>query len=423
MNTSDYSRREDIRKVTLDSGVTLLTQCVPDALSVSVGAWFRTGSRDEGPGRYGITHFLEHMVFKGTTQRSALDIALAMDRLGGQLDAFTTKEVTCFTARVLVGYLDTALDVLGDMVANASLASEFIETEKQVVIEEIRNVFDDPDDLIHELAAEAVFGEHPLARPILGTEDSVQAFRREDLSAFVAERYTARNLIVALVGPLGHAEAAERVSRWFKLPAGEHLARNGSAPPPARRGLRVETRDLQQQHLWLGRLGVSSSDPDRYGLLILSTLLGGSMSSRLFQSIREQAGLAYNIYSFSDFATDAGLLGSYMAVSPAKTAEALRLTLDEYVRLIAEGCTPDELADTKMQLKGNLLLAMESVTARMNRLARNEMNEGRFIGVEELVARVDAVTREDVQRLATAYLAPESLTLVSLGPNPATGPF
>jgi len=423
MNTSDFSRREDIRKVTLDNGVTLLTQCVPDALSVAVGAWFRTGSRDEGPGRHGITHFLEHMVFKGTARRSALDIALEMDRLGGQLDAFTTKEVTCFTARVLAGYLDTALDVLGDMVANASLAPDLIETEKQVVIEEIRNVFDDPDDLIHELAAETVFGEHPLARPILGTEDSVQGFRREDLTAFVGERYTAGNLIVALVGPLGHAEVAERAARWFRVPAGAPSARDGSAAPPARRALRVETKDLQQQHLWLGRQAMSGKDPDRYGLLILSTLLGGSMSSRLFQSIREQAGLAYNIYSFSDFATDAGLLGSYMAVSPAKSDEAIRLTLDEYVKLIAGGCTETELADTKMQLKGNLLLAMESVSARMNRLARNELNEGRFIGVEELVARVDAVTRADVQRLAAAYLAPETLTLVSLGPSPTTGPF
>ncbi len=423
MNTSDFSRREDIRKVTLDNGVTLLSQCVADALSVSVGAWVHTGSRDEGAGRYGITHFLEHMVFKGTGKRSALDIALDMDRLGGQLDAFTTKEVTCFNARVLAGYLDTALDVLGDMVGNASLDAAMIETEKQVVVEEIRNVFDDPDDLIHELAAEEVFGEHPLARPILGTESSVQAFGREDLTAFVAERYRAGNLIVAVVGPLPHDEMRARVERWFAVPPGAAPPRGGSEPPPARRGLRVETKDLQQQHLWLGRLGVSSRDPDRYGLLVLSTLLGGSMSSRLFQSIRERAGLAYNIYSFSDFATDTGLLGSYMAVSPAKSAEAIRLTLDEYVRLIAEGCTAAELADTTMQLKGNLLLAMESVTARMNRLARNELNEGRFIGVAELVARVDAVTREDVQRLATAYLAPETLTLVSLGPNPTTGPF
>ncbi len=423
MNTSDYSRREDIRKVTLDNGVTLLTQCVPDALSVSVGAWVHTGSRDEGAGRHGITHFLEHMVFKGTGRRSALDIALDMDRLGGQLDAFTTKELTCFSARVLADYLDTALDVLGDMLGNASLQSELIEIEKQVVIEEIRNVLDDPDDLIHELAAEEVFGEHPLARAILGSESSVQAFRREDLTAFVAERFRAGNLIVAVVGPLAHDEMRARVERWFAVPPGAAPSRNGSPPPPARRGLRVVTKDLQQQHLWLGRQAVSSSDPDRYGLLVLSTLLGGSMSSRLFQSIRERAGLAYNIYSFADFATDTGLLGSYMAVSPAKSGEAIRLTLDEYVRLIAEGCTAAELQDTTMQLKGNLLLAMESVTARMSRLARNELNEGRFIGVEELVARVDAVTREDIQRLAAAYLAPETLTLVSLGPNPTTGPF
>lgn len=423
MNTVHISRGEDISKVTLPSGVTLLSQRVPDALSVAVGVWVRCGSRDEDPARHGITHFLEHMVFKGTERRTARELALAMDRIGGQLDAFTTKELTCFTARVLPEYFDTALDVLSDMLVNPTLDDGLIATEKQVVWEEIRNVQDDPEDLIHEYASDEVFGEHPLARPILGTVDSVGGFDSAALRGFLAERYSAGNLVIAVAGPLDHEEVRRRAESWFTVRPGPAQVRVSLPVPPAIARARVETRDLQQQHLWFGRSALSSGHPDRYALLVLSTLLGGSMSSRLFQSIRERAGLAYSVFSFTDFASDAGLQGTYMAVSPGRVEEAIRLTLDQYVELIDRGCERSEIEDTKMQLKGNLLLAMESVGARMNRLARNELNEGRFIGLEELVARVDAVTPDDVLRLARTVLAPDRLTLVSVGPNPATGPF
>ncbi len=423
MNTVHISRGEDISKVTLPGGVTLLSQKVPDALSVALGVWVRSGSRDEAPEQHGITHFIEHMAFKGTEKRSALDIALAMDRIGGQLDAFTTKELTCFTARVLAEYFDTALDVVSDMLLSPSLDAELIETEKQVVFEEIRNVFDDPDDLIHELAGAEIFGSHPMGRSILGTEASVGSFTSDGLRGFLADHYTAGNMVVSVVGPLDHEEVRRRVESWFKVRPGSNHARVALDVPEAVSGARVVSRDLQQQHLWLGRKALSIAHPDRYALLVLNTLLGGSMSSRLFQAIRERAGLAYSVFSFTDFATDTGLLGTYMAVSPSRAEEAIRLTLDEFVSLIQAGCPAAEVEDTKMQLKGNLLLAMESIGARMNRLARNELNEGRFIGVEELVARVEAVSVDDVVRLAEEFLAPDRLTLVSIGPNPATGPF
>ncbi len=423
MNTVHISRGEDISKVTLPGGVTLLCQRVPDALSVAVGVWVRSGSRDEDEGQHGITHFLEHMVFKGTKQRSALELALALDRIGGQLDAFTTKELTCFTARVLAEYFDTALDVLSDMLLAPSLEEGLIETEKQVVVEEIRNVFDDPDDLIHELASAEIFGTHPAGRPILGTEASVTGFDHAGLREFLDRRYTAGNIVISVVGPLEHEDVLERVQSWFSARPGEVQERPALPTPPAAARARVVSRDLQQQHLWLGRKTMGSGDPDRYALLIMSTMLGGSMSSRLFQAIREHAGLAYSIFSFTDFVSDTGLLGTYMAVSPSRCEEAIRLTLDEFVTLIQNGCSQQELEDTKMQLKGNLLLAMESISARMNRLARNELSEGRFIGIEELVSRVDAVTADDVRRLAAKYLEPDSLTLVSIGPNPSTGPF
>ncbi len=423
MNSALFSHTEDMNKVVLPGGATLCTQVVPDALSVSLGVWVRSGSRDEQSGEHGITHFLEHMVFKGTETRSALDIALAMDRLGGQLDAFTTKELTCFSSRVVAEHFDTALDVLGDLLTRPLLGEEMLATEKQVVLEEIRNVLDDPDDLIHDLASAEVFGSHPLGRPILGTEASVSGFQREQLHSYLESRYATDNIIVAVAGPLPHDDVVERVSKAFRLRSGNGLVRSESTLAPVAKRVRVESRDLQQQHLWLGRLGLGYSNPDRYAMLLLSTLLGGSMSSRLFQAIRERAGLAYSVFSFADFASDAGLLATYMAVSPARTGEAIRHTLDEYVGLISKGCTEEELENTKMQLKGNLLLAMESVTARMNRLARNEIHESRFIGVEELVERIDSVTTDDIRRLAASYLDPETLTLVSLGPAPETGPF
>ena len=423
MNDPLFSRPEDKKKVALDSGATLLTQVVPDALSVSVGLWIKSGSRDESPVLHGVSHFLEHMVFKGTRRRSALDIALALDRLGGQLDAFTTKEITCFDARVLAQHFDIAFDVLCDMVSEPLLDPEMIETEKQVVISEINNVFDDPDDLIHELAGEELFASHPLGRPILGTEQSVTRFQRAELAAFVEQRFNAANVIIAIAGPLGHDELEERVEAHFRLRRGPAYARPSPALPPVAKGIRIENRDLQQQHLWIGRQGIATRHPDRYKLWLLVTLLGGSTSSRLFQSIREQAGLAYSVFSFCDFASDAGLVGTYMAVAPARTEEAIRRTLDEFVRLISKGCPPAELEDTKMQLKGSLLLAMESVAARMSRLARNELSEGRFVAVSELVERIDAVTVADIQRMAAEFLNPDALTLVSLGPNPGKGPF
>jgi len=423
MNRALFTRAEDIQRVRLADGTILVSQVVPDALSVSVGFWVKSGSRDEGPGQHGITHFLEHMVFKGTETRSALDIALAMDRVGGQLDAFTTKEITCFSARVLAEYFDPALDLLADLLTRPVLAPAMVELEKGVVVEEIQSVLDDPDDWIHDLASAEVFDGHPLARPILGEADAVRAFTPESLRAYLREHYTSGKLVVAVAGPLPHARVQEGIAAALAPPSGPGPERAGAAPPPAARRLRVVEKDLQQQHLWLGRRGLGAADPDRYGLLLLGTLLGGSMSSRLFQAIREEAGLAYSVYSFSDFASDTGLLGTYMAVSPRRTEEALRRTLDEFVALIAKGPTSEELEDTKMQLKGNMLLAMESVTARMNRLARTEINEGRHVGVDELVARVERVGVDDIRRLAAEYLDPERLVLVSLGPAPQTGPF
>ncbi len=423
MNPSHFSRPEDKRKVVLPGGTTLLSQVVPHALSVSVGVWVKSGSRHEDTARRGITHFLEHMVFKGTESRSAFDIALSLERLGGQLDAFTTKEHTCYNARVLAEYFDEALDVLADMLLRPKLEPELIEMEKRVVLEEIQSVFDDPDDWIHDLASEEIFGEHPMARPILGDEESVLAFTRDDLRGWMDERYRAGQVVVAVAGPLDHERVREAVERLFVVPSGDVKA-NGeihAAQPQLR--VRHVDRALQQQHLWIGRRGMSLSDPDRYGMLLLNTILGGSMSSRLFQSIREKSGLAYSVFSYADFASDTGTQGTYMAVSPSRSGEAINRTLDEFSKLAERSCEAAEIDDARMQLKGNMILAMENIGARMARLAKNELGFGRFLEIPEIVERIDAVTPEEIQRLAAEYLDPRKQTLVTLGPSPDTGPL
>ena len=423
MNPGLFTRAEDKRKVTLPGGVTLLSEVLPAALSVSVGVWIRSGSRHEGPAQRGISHFLEHMVFKGTENRSAYEIALSLDRRGGQLDAFTTKEYTCFSARVLVEDLPVALDLLADLVLRARLDEDMVELEKRVVVEEIQGVLDDPDDWIHDLASEEIYGSHPMARPILGDEEAVSAFRPEQLRRWMSERYTGQGTVISVAGPLEHDAVRRQVEALFPMEAGPALEPADGTPPEPERRLRHVSRDLQQQHLWLGRLGIGYAHPDRYALLLLATLLGGSMSSRLFQSIRERAALAYNVFSYADFASDTGSLGTYMAVSPARTGEALRLTLDEFVRLISQSVGEEELSDARMQLKGNMLIALESLPARMARMAKNELAYGRFLEIGELVERVDAVSVEDLRRLAAEFLDPATLSLVSLGPNPDTGTF
>ncbi len=421
MNPSHFSRPEDKRKVVLPGGTTLLSQVVPEALSISVGVWVRSGSRHEDSPRRGITHFLEHMVFKGTEKRSAFDIALSLDRLGGQLDAFTTKENTCYNARVLAEYFDEALDVLADLLLHPQLEPQFIEMEKRVVLEEIQSVFDDPDDWIHDLASEEIFGEHPMARPILGDEETVRGFTRDDLRSWMAERYLAEQVVISVAGPLAHDDVRDRVEKQFDVPSG-FTPSNGSIPIlPAKRTLRRIDRPLQQQHLWLGRTGMSLSDPDRYAMLVLNTILGGSMSSRLFQSIREKSGLAYAVFSYADFASDTGTQGTYMAVSPARSGEAVDRTLEEFSTLVNHHCEARELEDARMQLKGNMLLAMESIGARMARMAKNELSFGRFLEIPEIVERIDAVSLEDLQRIAAEYLDPAKQSLLSLGPSKDTG--
>ena len=408
--------RDRVQKIVLPSGLTVIGEHVDSVRSVSIGVWVRVGARYEPPVESGMSHFLEHMVFKGTHARDAYELALSLESVGGHLDAFTGREVTCFDARALDEHLDLAVEVLADLVLHPRLDPEDVEKEKKVVLDEIHTYEDTPDERIHDLFADVVWAGHPLGNRILGTRESVQAFTREDVARYHARRYGTQNLLIAIAGRFDWDRVVEMVSLRFEGTApGQRPESNGVEGNG--RDVVHHVKDLAQQYLCLGARGLPSQHPDRHALVVLSTLLGGGMSSRLFQRVREQEGLAYSVYTYADFYRDAGIFCAGMNVQPEHGRRAIALTLEEFERVIQEGVPPAELDSTKAQLKGSLLLGLESTSNRMHRIARNELYEGRFVPLDELVRRVEAVTGEDVQRVAAEIIARDRLSLVALGPS------
>ncbi len=404
------------RRVVLPSGLTVIGEHLDSVRSLSIGVWVRVGARHESAAESGMSHFLEHMVFKGTHSRDAYELALALESVGGHLDAFTGREVTCFDARALDENLDLAVEVLADLVLNPRLDPGDVEKEKKVILDEIDTYEDTPDERIHDLFADVVWAGHPLGNRILGTRESVQAFTKEDVARYHARRYGTANLLVAISGSFDWDRFLDQVSRYF----GDVLrgiAPGGDVVEPNGRDVVHHVKDLAQQYLCIGARGLPSQHPDRHALVVLSTLLGGGMSSRLFQRVREQEGLAYSVYTYADFYRDAGIFCAGMNVQPEHGRRAVALTLEEFERVIREGVPEPELASAKAQLKGSLLLGLESTSNRMHRIARNELYEGRFVPVEELVGRVDQVSSADVQRVASEIISRERLSLVALGPS------
>jgi predicted Zn-dependent peptidase len=396
-------------------GVVLVSEHVPWARSLALGFWFRAGSRDESPVEDGIAHFVEHLIFKGTTTRDALAIARSLEAVGGSLDAFTGRELTCYYSRVLSEDLPLAVDVLTDLIGRPTFLEEHVEREKSVVIEEIRGLEDAPEDLIHDLVAARMWRGHPLAGSILGTEASVGAFTADGVRGYWDRLYRRPSLIISLAGGFDIGEVRTRL--------GEALALSGEAPVQDRRPPLVMPpalvnwkRDVAQEYLCLATPTPGFGDPRRYALQILSTVLGGGMSSRLFQRIREEAGLAYTVYSYSDFCQDTGLFGAFLGVSPEKAGAALDMTFDEMRRLRADGFTRDELDSARAQVRGGVLMGLESLSTRMNRLARSLFYHGRYQTVEELLAIFDRLTVDDVMEQTAEYLDPARWTLVAYGP-------
>ncbi len=404
-----------VRRV-LPSGLTLLHERMPHRASISVGVWLRAGARDEPLEHAGMTHFLEHMLFKGTTRRTAYQISAALESVGGHLDAYTAREHVCYSARAIDRHLDRALDVLADIVLHSTLAAEEIAREKEVVREEIGSYEDAPEDKVHEVLAEVLWGDDPLGRPILGNEQSVLSYAPDTLRAFYRERYHPGTLVVSVAGAFEPEALEDAVARAFDKAPGEPIelvTSNGSAPPRSR----YVARDVSQLHLALGRPGLSHNAEDRYRFAVLNTIAGGGMSSRFFQTLREQRGLAYSVYTSSESYRDTGMLTIALGVKPERGGEALEVLRAELGRFAAEGPTTEELEGGKAQIRGALLLGEESVSNHMAHLALDELAYGRYVPLDEHLDAVDEVTGSEVMDLARQYYSPEGWTLAAVGPE------
>lgn len=437
--TGDGRRIDDSERLTdgdsaicrtvLPGGLRVITESLPAVRSASIGIWAGVGSRDEDTRHAGATHYLEHLLFKGTARRSALDISAALDAVGGELNAFTAKEYTCYYARVLDADVPLAIDVLADMVTGSLLDPGEVEAERAVILEEIAMTDDDPCDTAHEAFGWQLFGDTPLGRPILGTADSINSISREQIAEHYIAEYQPENLVVAAAGRLEHDEVVEMVRGCFAsalkdqaVPAPPRLPAPAGPEVGAGIGVRLVSRPIEQANLVFGCTGLPRTDDRRFALGVLNAALGGGMSSRLFQEVREKRGLAYSVYSFNSQHADVGVWGIYAGCLPAKADDVLAICSDEIAKVCAAGLTPEELDRGKGQLRGSMVLGLEDPASRMTRIGKSELVYPRLEPVDEILAKIDAVTLDDVHEVATAILTrPKVLAVV--GPYDDTGPF
>lgn len=413
---SPSTRNPRVKKYIAQNGVTILHQENPTSRAFCMGVWIKNGSRDEGRGEEGLSHFLEHMLFKGTQKRSAFELSQAVEKVGGALEAFTTKEQICVYAHVLEDHAALAADVVGDMITNPTFPADQIVREQQVVLEEINDVLDVPDDLIHDLFAYEIFPGHPVGKPILGSAESVSAFDRARLKRFARKTFRGGNVVISVVGNIRKPKLMRLCDWAFQLPAGgtRHTASRIQRYEPVRRCFR---RKLHHQHICIGGRACSYLDDERYTMLVLTTLLGGTMSSRLFQRIREELGYTYSIYTYSDSLRDSGIMGTYMSVRPSNAGRVVKEVFREFDKLKRGEIDEREVEDTKQNLKGRILLGLETSSAKMMRMARNHIYYGRQVSEGELIRYIERVRREDVLELARRVLSAENNTIVSLGPS------
>ena len=405
----------DIEFTTLANGVRVITEAMPHVRSVSVGIWIGTGSRRETPEQNGISHFIEHMLFKGTTHRSAEDIARSVDSIGGNLDAFTAKELVCFNTKVLDQHLSLAWDVLADLVLNPLFRPEDIEKEKGVILEEIKMEADSPDYLVHEIFSSNFWKDHPLGKPILGTRETVKRFDNEMIRRYYSAVYAPQNLIVTAAGNLTHEGLVALVREHFAaLPAGEAIPPEPTPSTHARIALRNK-KALEQVHVCLGVPSYPLPHEERFACYVLNTLLGGGMSSRLFQNIRERQGLAYAVFSELSPYRDTGCLSIYAGTSLESARQVVESIVKEFHELKEHAVSDEELRRAKDHLKGSLMLSLESTASRMTNLARQEMYFGRFFTLDELVESIEAVTAADVLRIAQTFFDSKQIALTVLG--------
>ncbi len=403
-----------IRRETLANGLRLVTEAMPHVRSVSIGVWLTRGSRHEPAAHSGIAHFVEHMLFKGTATRSAEDIAQQVDSIGGQLDAFTSKEYAGYYVKVLDEHLPLATDILTDLVSRPVFAADDIAREKKVVIEEIKMVEDTPDDLVHEMFAEMFWSGHPLGRSILGTPASVSALDSQTLRRYFDETYVAANFVVVAVGNLEHEAVRTLVERAFvAAPTASTVA--AELPPVVAPAVQIRQKELEQSHVCLGTIGLPQNHPDRYAAYALNTVLGGSMSSRLFQNVREKRGLAYAVFSSLSAYQDAGSLSIYAGCGNDAVGELIDVVVAEIRHLKQDAVPADELRRAKDHLKGSLMLNLESTSSRMSHHARQEIYRDRADSLDEMLAAIERVSCDDVQRLAGEFFTADALGVTVLG--------
>jgi predicted Zn-dependent peptidase len=400
----------------LPSGATIVTEAMSEVRSISIGLWFDVGSRDEPDEIAGTSHFLEHLLFKGTPTRSAKDIADAFDAVGGDVNAFTGKEYTCYYARVLDEDLAMAFDVLSDMVTNSTLDESELESERKVILEEIAMHEDAPDELVHDLFYRAMWDAHPLGRPVLGFNESVGSVTRDQLQTYWHESYSAPNLVVAAAGHLDHERIVDLVAtRFSEGREGRKTLRAGIAPRPTK-GVNVHRRPTEQAHIVMGTQGLHRSHDDRHALSALDTVLGGGMSSRLFQEVREKRGLAYAVYSYSSMFADTGTFAVYAGTTPQNAHTVMDIIASELAAVAEDGITPAELERAKGHLRGALVLSSEDPGSRMNRLGRQQLGLGEIIPLDELIARFEALEIEQLKRVAKEILGAGSPHITVVGP-------
>ncbi len=409
------SNSTPVTRLVLPSGLTILIETLPYVRSVALGYTLRSGSAVESEEHGGASHFLEHLVFKGTATRSTADIAKVIDILGGDVDAFTGKEYTSFYAHVLDEQLETALDLLTDLVVAPRFTDADLESERSVILEEIKMVEDTPDDLVHEIFVTAFWPDHPLGRPILGTEDTVNRLGRDQIVAHYAETFHPANIIFCASGNVRPEQIVPYLERAFPVDAKPVLRRGWDSPSPAQHVIVREKRELEQVHLCLGSRGFPQQNHERYAAALFNSILGGGMSSRLFQRIREKEGLVYTITSYHNGYLHGGYEAIYAACAPKNLKRVLNLTLEGMRDIRQHGATAEELSAAKLHLKGSILLSLESTTSRMSGMARQEYYYGRQYTPDEIIAAIDGVTLDDIQRVAHTIVDPESLSLTLLG--------
>ncbi len=405
----------DIQKLTLPNGVRIVVEPIQHVKSAAIGLWCKTGSRHELDSEAGITHLIEHMLFKGTEKRSAKEIAESIEGRGGSLNAFTDKESTCYYCRVLSDDVSNGIDVLSDMMLHSVFDPEELAREEGVVLEEIKRSEDEPSDYVHELHLEKRWGNHPLGKPIIGTPESVASFKREHLIQYMDRRYRAENVLLAIAGNVD-ADDVRRVAEPIlgKIP---HTTSDELPPRPVGKGgLNAVEKDVEQVHFCIGTDGTSIYDPELYTMIVLDAALGGSMSSRIFQEVREKRGLAYSVGSYTLNYTSGGAYTVYGGTSPEKWPEVQELVAKEFARIRKEGLDDEELVRTKRHIAGGLVLALEGMSGRMMRMARNEMLHGRDIPIEETLDKLDAVCNSGLIALADRILDPALISTTYIGP-------